>query len=197
MRRVWFDGWILGVGTASGTRVVVGHWPRSPFGPVSDVMVQRPDGHRLLLAPTAELAGFVAATYTFDEVVLTGVAVAPGAVWTVRAGPLALRARTGRRRALGRLLHAVPPRLATAPAWVGLLDGPARLAGLRTRGSAGGGRTEWYGARDLHTVTGVEADWAGTPLGPLAAVRPAVTFGFGSVPPWPSLARVTTTIALP
>ena len=43
-----FDGWILGLGTTSGTRLVVGHWPRSPLGAVSDVMVERPDGHRVL-----------------------------------------------------------------------------------------------------------------------------------------------------
>ncbi|OMQ14701.1 hypothetical protein A7K94_0214710, partial [Modestobacter sp. VKM Ac-2676] len=73
--RLRFDGWILGTGTTSGTRLVVGHWPRSPLGPVSDVMVERPDGHRILLAQTAELAAFVAATYTFDEVRVVDVTV--------------------------------------------------------------------------------------------------------------------------
>ena len=56
-QRLRFDGWILGTGTASGTRVVVGHWPTSPLGPLSDVMVQRPDGTRVLLAPSQEAAG--------------------------------------------------------------------------------------------------------------------------------------------
>jgi hypothetical protein len=46
-----FDGWIAGLGTTSGTRIVLGHWPRSPFGPISDVMLERGDGHRLLVAP--------------------------------------------------------------------------------------------------------------------------------------------------
>jgi hypothetical protein len=199
-QRLEFDGWILGLGTRSGTRVVVGHWPRSPFGPMSDVMVQRPDGHRVLLAPTPEVAGFVAATYTFDEVQLVPVDVGrPDArTWTVDAGPLRLTASTGRRTALGRLLRAVPGRLARSPAWVGLLDVPARLTtGLRTTGTAGNGRTEWYGVRDLHPVTAVEAGWAGDPLGALAPVRPPVTFGFGSVPPRPSVVRVTTTVQLP
>ena len=70
-----FDGWILGVGTSSGTRVVVGHWPRSPFGPVSDVMVEHPDGHRLLLAPQPAVAEFIATTYTFDQITLVPVTV--------------------------------------------------------------------------------------------------------------------------
>ena len=198
--RLTFDGWILGLGTGSGTRVVLGHWPRSPFGPVSDVMVQRPDGHRVLLAPSAEVAEFVGSTYTFDEVRLVPVTVGrpDGTTWTVDAGPLRLRVTTGPRPALGRLLRAVPARLARTPAWVGLLDLPARLTtGLRTTGSAGNGRTEWYGVQDLHSLTAVQASWDGEPLGPLAPVRPPVTFGFGSVPPGPSVVRVTTTVQVP
>jgi hypothetical protein len=199
-QRLEFDGWILGTGTSSGTRVVLGHWPRSSLGPISDVMVQRPDGHRVLLAPTAEVAEFVGATYRFDVVRLVPVDVGrpDAATWTLDAGPLRLRARTGSRPALGRLLHAVPARLARTPAWIGLLDRPARLAtGLRTTGSAGNGRTEWYGVQDLHSLAAVDARWDGEPLGALTPVRPPVTFGFGSVPPRPSVVRVTTTVQVP
>ena len=118
--------------------------------------------------------------------------------WAVTAGPLRLRVATGRRPLLGWVLRAVPAPLARAPGWVRLLDRPARrLTGLRTTGSAGGGRTEWYGVQDLHAVTALDASWDDAPLGPLAAVRPPVTFGFGSVPPRPSLARVTTTVQVP
>jgi hypothetical protein len=195
-----FDGWILGVGTASGTRVVVGHWPRSPLGTLSDVMVQRPDGHRVLLAPSPAAAEFIAATYAFDEVRVLDVAVdrPDPRTWTVTAGPLRLAVRTGGRPPLGWLLRAVPAPLARAPGWVGLLDRPARLlTGLRTTGSAGNGRTEWYGVQDLHAVTAADGSWDGAPLGPVAPVRPPVTFGFGSVPPRPSVVRVTTTVQLP
>ena len=198
--RLRFDGWILGTGTTSGTRVVLGHWPTSPLGSFSDVMVQRPDGHRVLLAPTGAVAEFVGSTYTFDEVQLVDVRVdrPDDVTWTADAGPLALRVRTGRRPALGLLLHAVPGALARRPAWVGLLDPPARLlTGLRTKGSAGNGRTEWYGVQDLHAVTEVAAAWDGVPLGTLAPVRPPVTFGFGSVPPDPGVVRVTTTVRVP
>ncbi|SCX43095.1 hypothetical protein SAMN03159343_1170 [Klenkia marina] len=195
--RLRYDGWILGTGTTSGTRLVVGHWPRSPLGPVSDVMVERPDGHRLLLAHTAELAEFVASTYTFDEVRVVPVAVGRAAdQWVVHAGPLRLRAAVGRRPALGWALRAVPSPLARTPAWVGLLDPLARVAGMRTRGTAGGGRTEWYGVQDLHLLRAASASWDGADLGGLARVEPAVRFGFGSVPPTPSVVRVTTTIGL-
>ena len=145
MTRLRFDGWILGVGTVSGTRLVLGHWPRSPLGPLSDVMVQRPDGARVLLAPSPEAADFIAATYTFDEVRLVPVTVRrpDPRSWAVTAGPLRLRVTTGRRPPLGWLLRAVPAPLARTPGWVRLLDRPARLlTGLRTSGSAGGGRNE-------------------------------------------------------
>jgi hypothetical protein len=92
-----FDGWIAGVRTASGVRIVLGRWPRSPLGPFSDVMVERADGHRVLLAPSDEVAGYVSATYRFDEVRITPVEVAvAGARWLVAAGPLALRFDLGR-----------------------------------------------------------------------------------------------------
>ncbi|MCZ2829113.1 hypothetical protein O2W14_09730 [Modestobacter sp. VKM Ac-2986] len=198
--RLHFDGWILGTGTTSGTRVVLGHWPRSPLGSFSDVMVQRPDGHRVLLAPSQEVAGFVGATYSFDEVRLVEVAVdrSDPRTWTLTAGPLQLRATVGRRPALGWLLRLVPAPLARRPAWVGLIDAPARLlTGLRTKGSAGNGRTEWYGVQDLHALASVTASWQGEPLGAVAPVQPPVTFGFGSVPPDPSVVRVTTTVQVP
>ena len=197
--RLTFDGWILGLGTGSGTRVVLGHWPRSPLGPFSDVMVQRPGGHRVLLAPSPEVADFVGTTYGFDEVQVVPVTVTrpDDRSWSVAAGPLEMETRSGPRPVLGRLLHAVPARLARTPAWVGLLDLPARVTGLRTKGSAGNGRTEWYGVQDLHALVDVDARWDGEPLGALTAVRPPVTFGFGSVPSWPSVVRVTTTVQLP
>ncbi|MFF5436390.1 hypothetical protein [Streptomyces achromogenes] len=199
-RTLRFEGWIAGLGTTSGTRVVLGHWQRSPFGPFSDVMLEHPDGERLLLAPTRETADFIDGTYVFDtvRVVPVRVGVADG-VWTVTAGPLRLRFVTGRRRPAGLLLRAVPGALARRPAWSALTDGPARLLlpGVRTRGSAGSGRREWYGARDLLAVRALAASFAGTDLGTLAPVDPPVRFGFGSAPRRPSLTRITTTVRLP
>lgn len=108
MTALRFDGWIAGVGTAGGTRVVLGHWPRSPFGAVSDVMLEHPGGRRVLLAATAELAAFVASTYRFDDVEVVPVRVLrDGTTWAAEAGPLRLRFTTGRRGPLGGLLRCV------------------------------------------------------------------------------------------
>ncbi|MFI9359383.1 hypothetical protein [Streptomyces lydicus] len=193
--RLRFDGWIAGVGTASGTRVVVGHWARSPFGPFSDVMLERPDGHRLLLAPTQATADFIAATYTFDRVRVTPVRVVRTAEsWTVAAGSLDLRLTLGRRSLLGFLLSAVIGPVAARPAWTAVTDPLARLLlNVRTHGS-GGGRSEWYGVRDLRPITAAAATFEGRYLGPLAPVEPPVRFGFGSTPRTPSVVRVTTTV---
>jgi hypothetical protein len=48
-----YQGRIAGVGTTSGVRLVVGNWAHTPLGSFADVMVERPDGHRVLLAPSA------------------------------------------------------------------------------------------------------------------------------------------------
>jgi hypothetical protein len=197
--RVRFDGWIAGVGTASGTRIVLGHWQRSPLGAFSDVMLERADGERLLLAPTPDTADFVGATYVFDtvRVVPVDVRVTDG-TWTATAGPLDLRFTTGRRRLAGLVLRAVPRALACRPAWSALVDRPARLLlpGVRTHGSAGAGRHEWYGAQDLLPIRAVSASFEGTDLGAMAPVEPPVRFGFASPPRNPSVTRVTTTVAL-
>lgn len=201
MTREVFEGFIAGVGTAEGTRLVVGHWPRSPLGAFTDVMVERADGHRLLLAPSQAVADFVTATYTFDAVRITpvrcDVTPAPDALsaqWSVTAGPLRLEFTSGGRTALGRLVGLIPGRLAVSPWFCRLTDVPARVVGLRTAGTAGNGRREFYGARDVHAITALRASWKRRDLGELRPVTPPVRFGFGSTPARPSVTAVTTTI---
>ncbi|MBE7698806.1 hypothetical protein H9623_00610 [Oerskovia sp. Sa1BUA8] len=189
-----FHGRIAGWGTASGTRVVVGRWDVSPFGSFADVMVERPDGERVLLAPSHHVADLVAATYRFDRVEVCPVAVSDG--WHVVAGPLEAWVDVGRRTALGRLLRGLPRPVATSRHATVLTDPVARvlLRGVRTRGSAGPGRVEHYGATDVHRITAARASWAGDPLGDLRDVDPPVRFGFGSVPRRPTVTDVVTTI---
>lgn len=199
-RDLRFGGWIAGLGTTSGWRVVVGCWPVSPYGPVADVMVESTDGHRLLLAPTSELAELVAATYVFDEVQVLPVALtARGRVVRVQAGPLDLTLEVGGRTALGRLIALVPDALGQRLWWVALCDRVARLVltGVRTAGSAGGGHREWYAASDNRRLALRSATWDGRDLGRLADVEPPVRFGFGSTPREPSWTKVTTTVRLP
>ena len=192
-----FDGWIAGVGSAGGLRVVVGHWLRSPLGAFSDVMVERADGHRILIAPAPDVADYVAATYRFDEVCLAPVDVSvDGAWWRVAAGPLDLRFAVGGRPPLGVALRAVPRPLATSPGWLRAADLVARrvLPGVRTVGTAGGGRRERYAALDLRRIVAAAVRWEGEDQGALARVEPPVRFGFGSTPADPSVVRIVTLV---
>jgi hypothetical protein len=192
-----FTGWIAGVGTASGHRVVVGHWHRSPHGEVTDAMVEDGAGRRSLYAPTPQLAEFLSAAYRFDDVLVAACHVrCSGPRWRVQAGPLQLSITIGRRSLLGWLLWVMPAPLARTPWWVDLLDVPARrlLPGVRTRGRTRDGRRQWYGAQDLHPIIAASATLSGRDLGTLRAVQPPVGFGFGSVPSRPSLVHLTTMI---
>ncbi|MFJ6155364.1 hypothetical protein ACIQF8_00315 [Pseudarthrobacter sp. NPDC092184] len=198
MGRQWiFDGHIAGIGTASGLRAVVGIWQESPFGPFADVMVQHASGHRQLLAPNREVADFIAATYAFDDVTEVELSARLGhRTLEVDAGPLTISARLGGRALLGRMLRAVPRRVAVHPGWLHAISPVAGVlsSGSRTSGTAGSGRREYYGVSDLHNITSAVVSWDEVDAGALAPIRPAVTFGFSSVPPRPSLARVRTTV---
>jgi hypothetical protein len=196
--RTWtFAGRILGVGTTSGVRAVVGQWDDSPLGAFADVMLERADGHRILLAPSEAVRDFVATTYRFDETRLEPVEVTRvDGSFTARTPSLELTARLGRRTGVGRLLRAVPARLAANPAMATVTDPVARvvLRGVRTRGSAGLGRREYYGATDVRAVTDVTARLDGLDLGSLAPVDPPARFGFSSTPRRPALTEVVTTV---
>jgi hypothetical protein len=198
MTRSRFHGEIYGVGTTSGVRIVVGHWTRSPLGEFTDVMVQFADGRRLLVAPNEAVREFVTATYSFDSTELVPVTFSeqPDGWRSVVAGDLSVRIRVAGPTVLGRALSLVPDAVSTAPWFCTISDPIARvlLRGVRTRGSAGGGRREYYGARHQHRVVDVVASWQGEDLGSLTPVTPPVTFGFGSTPATPSVTSITTTI---
>lgn len=195
-----FVGRIAGFGTTSGTRFVVGSWRDSPFGAFTDVMVERTDGHRLLLAPSVEIAEYVGSTYSFDAVRVVPVTVTEvGGSLHLEAGPLAADIRIGEVTPLGRLLRLVPRAFATRPGWLTLIDPVARIVmpGVRTAGSAGAGRREYYGVTAARSIPAVAGTWDGADFGTLAPLAPPVRFGFGSAPSEPHIVDVTTTIRLP
>lgn len=192
---VTLEGHIAGVGTTQGTRLVVGRWRRSPLGAFADVMVERPDGTRLLLAPDERVADLVTRLYSFDAVHLVDVSAhadAASRTWTVVAGPLHLRLGIGDRTGVGALVGLVPPGLVTARATARAVDAAAGalVPGVRTRGRGADGSHEVYVPRDQHTVTSLAARWGGEDLGGLAPVDPPVRFGFSSVPTRPCVTAV-------
>ena len=192
-----FEGQIAGVGSTSGVRVVLGWWRRTPWGEFADVMVEEPGGHRVLLAPDRRVAELLEQTYAFDEVVTGPVqVVALGRALRVHGRDLDLGITVGGPTLLGGLLALLPRRLATSPRWLTMIDPAARMImkGVRTKGTAGAGRTEFYGAYGLRRVDCVFGSWRGTELGTLAPVEPPVRFGFGSTPRQPVVTSLVTTI---
>lgn len=188
-----FDGHIAGLGTASGTRIVVGMWDASPFGAFADTMLEQPSGHRILIAPRQDVADFVASTYSFDEVRVEPVSVERGEEWSVHTRSLQVRFRPGSALWVSPVLGLVPAPLRRTAAWARLCNPFARvlMPGVRTYGTAGNGRTEWYAARHVRRLTCARATWEGEELGSLAPVTPAVRFGFASSPARPTLTALT------
>lgn len=175
--------------------MVVGHWARSPVGPLSDVMWASPSGHRTLYAPSAEGADFVTSVYAFDEVVVDPDLVVTGdgrsldVVLPARSATVALVAGTG--------WHIPPP---VRPAWLTRwVEAPiARaLMGVQTYGVSPTGVEEWYQATAWRPVVTARATVAGDDLGGLALIDPPCRFGFSEPPRHPSLTTVRPLLRFP
>lgn len=199
-----FEGAITATGFASGDAVVLGTWARSPFGMVADVMWRRPDGTRVLLAPTSALADYVAGLYTFDEVAVVPVRarlLADAA--TVSAGPLSVRMGLAPRDWRSWLFALRPRPLRRSPRWIALEDRLARPfvglvigggSGVRAAGIAPGGQEEFYGTDDWRALAWASGTCDGTDLGPMAPLPADLGVGLSAFPTQPASVRVGTLI---
>jgi hypothetical protein len=198
-RETVFDGHIMGASFASGDRLVVGRWPVSPFGGFADLMWARPDGRRILLAPTEGVRGFVAGHYAFDELRVTPVRVTRrGDVIDVHADEVRLTMTLRPRGPASWALALRPRAIRSRRAWVAVEDavfrpvlGPALFgtSGVRTRGITMGGARERYAIHDFRETDAV-ATVDGRDLGAVAPCPPA-GFGFSEFPSKSALVRVT------
>ncbi len=179
-------GTICSSAFASGDRFVVGHWSRSPLGPITDVMWARPDGERVLLAETREVVDFVTAVYSFDRVQLTPVvATLDGRCLDLAAGEVAVTMRAGAGWRLP-LRHLRPPWVTR---WLeGWIARP--LLGVRTFGVSPTGVRQWYRADEYRRVVHAEARVDGVDLGPLRPFDAPVRFGFTGPPRRPAFVRL-------
>ncbi len=179
-------GVITSAGFRSGHRIVVGAWAGGPLGPMQDVMWGRPDGRRVLLAPSRAVADFVGAVYRFDEVCVVPVEVAlgPGRLW-VHAGPLVMTAEAGR-------AWPIPLRALRTPTITRYVEGPVAraLMGVHTYGVTDSGVREWYQADRYRVLTGARASCDGADLGMLGPVDPPLGVGVSEPPRRPSMVDV-------
>lgn len=186
-----FRGWIASTGTSSGLRAVLGSWDHGPFGRIDDVMVEHPDGRRVLYAPTAELAAEITDRYVFDDVVIGPVEVVRGRTTVIRAPGVDLTLCIGCRTAIGVALRLVPGAVRERAWWARACDPIARrlLPGVRTAVREGD-RLLWYAASDQFRIVTAAGTVDGVDLGTIAPIDPPVRFGGSSAPRSPSLVRV-------
>jgi hypothetical protein len=191
-----FEGRIAGLGTSSGTRIVLGLWRRTPLGPFADAMIERADGERILIAPAREVAELVAGLYGFDRVLVEPLrARGEGRTLLVRSPALQLDVEVGRVSPLGVLLRSVPRPVARSWRFAAAVHPLARLLvpGAGTAGTAGGAR-EYYGVTDARGITAASGAFEGEDLGGLTRLDPPVRFGFAQTPAAPTLVDVVTTV---
>ncbi|HSH60502.1 MAG TPA: hypothetical protein VK988_12875 [Acidimicrobiales bacterium] len=193
MRSYEFEGSICSAAFASGDRFVVGHWHTSPLGPITDVMWARPDGERVLLAPTPEVAAFVGGVYGFDRVQIVDISVDfDGRRLALEAGEVAvtMQGGPGWRLPLARLR---PPWFTRwVEAWI------ARpLLGVRTYGVGRTGVRQWYRAEEYRPVVEATAALGGANLGSLRPLDVPVGFGFSGPPRRPSMVKLRSLLVDP
>lgn len=185
------EGIIAACGFASGDRVVVGQWARSPVGPMADVMWAAPDGTRTLFAPSDRVAAFVTAVYAFDEVVVIPLSTAgDGRSIRVDIGEAAPSSARSVRMEAGPGWH-LP--LRHRPPWfTRWLEAPVArvLMGVRPHGVSPRGVKEWYQATTWRPVTTAHATIDGHDLGRPGPIDPPCRFGFSEPPPRPSITEV-------
>jgi hypothetical protein len=199
-----FSGLIAAGGSTSGEQVVVGMWRRSPLGRVIDIMWVRPDGERILLAPSAAVAAYVSGLYTFERVeVVTIRGGFDGRRVAVTAGPLAVTLEPGLRDPRSWLFALRPGFLRRAPAWIEVEDrlvaplgGPllGGADGVRLAGRAPGGQREWYAIADYRPLVSGRFEVVGADAGRLAPLRPGLGVGLSDFPTVPALVAVDTLI---
>jgi hypothetical protein len=144
------------------------------------------DGERRLVAPTREVAAFVAAVYRFDRTDVTALVAHLDDGHLCVSAPdlgleLSLRAGRGWR---------IPfPRSPWFTRWV---EAPLarRLLGVRAYGVSPTGVAEWYRAGAYRPVVAGKATLAGRDLGAVGPLGPPLGFGFSEPPRRPSMVSV-------
>lgn len=190
-RRVKVAGFISSAGFRDGHRFVVGHWPISPIGPMSDVMWATPDNERVLLTATDDAASFITSIYAFDQVRIGPLDIASDGTHTIVDGHgIRMELFGGRRRPIP-----IPRPLS----FTRYIEAPIarRLMGVETYGTSPTGAIEWYQTRGWRWVIAGEAALNGRNLGSVGPMGRPLCVGFSEPPASPSIVGVHVTIDRP
>ncbi|MBT3657350.1 MAG: hypothetical protein HN544_04020 [Euryarchaeota archaeon] len=183
-----FKGRITSSGFESGDRIVVGAWKESPFGEFTDIMWAKKDGSRILIAPTKEVADYVDAMYSFDEIKIQNVGVVQqGRSLSVSCDSMDLDFEWNRGWPIPfkRSLFFI--------ATVELLFAKI-FFGTQTHGVTKNQRKEWYAIDRVSKLTKASATIDGINAGELRPLSEPCKFGFSEAPKKPSSCEVRTHI---
>ena len=142
MDMIQIKGFISSIGFSDGNRFVIGHWKESPIGEFGDIMWGTPDGEKILVAGSEQVADFVSAIYDFDRIQIKNLHTSSDGKRTeAKAHNLEIEI-------LGGLVGGIlPPR---PLAFTKYIENPFAnlLMGVKTYGTSSRGVEEWYQAKD-------------------------------------------------
>ena len=193
--RTRLEGTIAGVGFETGDRFVVGLWSAGPLGGMADVMWAQPDGRRVLLAPSQDVARFVGGIYRFDQVRVVPFELKHRSSQAVKleAGEVAVELFAG---PPWRIFGLRPRVLRRSPAWVRIessLFQPVLgrflpgLDNVRGYGTTPAGVREWYAIDAYRPLLFARGRVDDRDLGRMRSLDPPTGFGFSEFPSTPAL----------
>jgi len=183
-----FNGRITSSGFESGDRIVVGAWKESPFGEFTDIMWANKEGKRTLIAPTKDVADYVDAMYTFDEIIIQDIDVSlndRSKSVTCNSMKLEFEWNRGWPIPFKRSLFFI--------ATVEFIFAKI-FFGTQTHGVTKNQRKEWYAIDRVSRLTSASATIGGKSAGDLRPLNEACKFGFSEAPKKPSSCEVRTHI---
>lgn len=184
-----FKGRVISSGFQTGDMVVIGDWRESPHGAFTNLMWAKPDGTRVLIAPSEELGDFVSSLYSFEKVI-----VSPMEIERTEKS-IEVKCDLGRVYMQWGMTIPLP---FSRPRWfIANIEAPfARLFfGTKTHGTTRNGRKEWYHVRGLSRMKSVELELDGRSTKQMTGMAPSACFGFSNPPRMPLSVRVDSLIA--
>jgi len=184
-----FKGRITSSGFESRDRIVVGAWKESPFGEFTDIMWAKPDGTRVLIAPNKEIADYVTAMYSFDEVLLEDI-VTTGKDRNQKVKSKTMELDFSWNRGLPIPFKRSLLFISTVELFFAKL-----FFGTRTYGITKNNRKEWYAIDRVSKIKSATAQISGKDAGKFTHMNEPCKFGFSEAPKKPSSCEVRTHIS--
>ena len=183
-----FQGRITSSGFQTGDRIVVGAWNSSPFGTFTDIMWAKPDGTRVLIAPTQEIADYVTAMYSFDEVILEDI------VSREEGRSLSIKCKSMDLQFSWKKGFAIPFKRSLLFISTVELFFARLIFSTRTYGLTRNNRKEWYAIDRVSNLSEATATILGEDAGVMTPMHPPCKFGFSEAPKKPASCEVRTHI---